>query len=174
MIIFLTDSFPLCLIYLKACFRVCGKFNIHLLIFACVSAAVPDRGDPRGQEEKSDPKVIWAVFQTSQPNSEAILVVASPRVRLCPLAIFGLRNLSLSKGGKWWLRDFLFGSSSSVCCRAVLPQNLSEEPLAAESRTKLAIFFPAIDFCRWKEKIRTSFIFHHLLGKIVLFPCFKI
>lgn len=86
MIIFLTDSFPLCLIYLKAGFRVCGKFNLHLLIFACLSAAVPDRGDPQWQEEKPDPKVIRAVFQTSQPNSEAIFIAASTRVRLCPLA----------------------------------------------------------------------------------------
>lgn len=140
MIIFLTDSFPFCLIYLKTGFRVCGKFNIHLLIFPCVSAAVPDRGDPRGQEEKSDPKVIWAVFQTSQPNSEAILVVASPRVRLCPRAIFGLRNLSLSKGGKWWLRDFLFGSSSSVCCRAVLPAEPAWRALGSREQNKVGNF----------------------------------
>lgn len=139
------------------------SFDFYLL-----SAAVSDPGDTQQQRNKPDRKIIWPVFKTSQPTSEAVCI-DSPRVRHYPFTLFCLQYLSLSKKknygyGIFYLWATQYSDSNAIESIPAESELLSEWRifcLIKQNKVCNFLFTSSHWFCRQTISKVTSFFFDY-------------
>lgn len=169
MIIFLTDSFPLCLIYLKAGFRVCGKFNILTFIFwffsLCICSCTWSRW-PSGTRGK-----VWSKSHLSSfPDFTAKFRSNSPRClsqskALSPCHIWPSEFI-LEQRGKMMAKRFPVWEQQQCLLQSCSPcRTCAKSPWQQRAEQSWQFSFQPLIFVDGRKKNQNLFHFSSLIGK---------